>query len=635
MRFALIGQPNSGKSTLFNQVAGYKAETGNFSGTTVKYTESKVRVSGEVIELVDLPGTYSLTGTNPAERESLKYLATHQVDVIINVIDATNLSQGLSLTIELLELQKPVVVALNMMDEALRMGILIDRDRLQDLIGVKILPLVASKGRGVRPLFNYALNEAVSQRIPKRHQYHKHIEESINKVRAKLSQLEFFLPPDSVALKLLETDGLLSFVKKQLPEIGVIVQEERKNIIANLKKEPIWLFSAERHGLSANYARIVTRQGERRTTLRDKLDDIALHPFWGYFVLVGILWIFFQVIYSVGSFLEAPLLEFFESLELLLAGLIDPSSLIADLLIGTLQGISGGIAIVIPYLLPFLLGLGFLEDIGYLPRLAFLMDALMHRLGLHGKAIVPFILGYGCSVPAIMSTRTLENKRDRFIAATLATMVPCAARLAVIFGLVAFYLGPQVALGIYLYNLLIISLAGRILSVLMPEVTPGLILEIPVFRTPTIKSLVRKVWFRSREFIVEAWPIMIGGSVILSLFNHFGITSIFDFIIRPITWILGLPYKVGVPLIFGILRKELSLIMLRQALKISDFSDAMTPEQMIVFTVFIVFYVPCLATLAVLRRELGMRSMLIITALTILIATGAALIARGFISLVI
>ena len=260
-----------------------------------------------------------------------------------------------------------------------------------------------------------------------------------------------------------------------------------------------------------------------------------------------------------------------------------------------------------------------------------MMDALMHRIGLHGKAVVPFILGYGCNVPAVMSTRLLEDRRDRFLAATLATLVPCAARLAVVFGLVAFYLGPWAALGIYLFNLFTIAITGRIISALLPEDTPGMILEMPAYHVPTMRNVFYKAWFRAKEFVVEAWPILIVGSAVLAVLNYLQLAGYFNILVRPLTWILGLPAQTGVPLIFGILRKELSLIMLRQALGVADFAAALTQEQMITFTVFVVFYVPCLATLAVLRRELGSRDMLVITGLTVVIATLAALAARGLV----
>jgi ferrous iron transport protein B len=269
-----------------------------------------------------------------------------------------------------------------------------------------------------------------------------------------------------------------------------------------------------------------------------------------------------------------------------------------------------------------------LEDVGYLPRIAFLMDALMHRIGLHGKAIVPFILGFGCNVPAVMSTRTLEEPRDRWMAAALSTLVPCAARLAVVFGLVAFYLGPLPALLLYLFNLFVIAVTGRILTRLLPEDSPGLILEMPPYRVPTFKNVFAKAWFRVREFVVEAWPVLIAGSAVLAALTYFKVAGIFNLLVRPITWTLGLPYATGLPLIFGLLRKELSLVMLGQALGTMNFGSAMTPVQLLTFTVFVVFYVPCVATLMVLRRELGTKAMLSITGITVVVAMVAALAAR-------
>ncbi len=228
-----------------------------------------------------------------------------------------------------------------------------------------------------------------------------------------------------------------------------------------------------------------------------------------------------------------------------------------------------------------------------------------------------------------MSTRTLEEPRDRFMAAALATLVPCAARLAVVFGLVAFYLGPIPALGLYIYNLFVIAVTGRILTHLMPEDSPGLILEMPPYRTPTIRAVFNKAWFRIREFVVEAWPTLIAGSGILAVLSYYNLAIYFNLLVRPFTWLLDLPEVVGVPLIFGILRKELSLVMLGQALGTMNFATAMTPTQLFTFTVFVMFYVPCVATLIMLRRELGTKGMAWITLLTVLVALVAALIARG------
>jgi len=568
LRIALIGQPNCGKSTLFNQVAGYKAETGNFTGTTVKYTESKVRVAGEVVEIVDLPGAYTLEAGSPAEREAASYLQSNEVDVIINVVDASRLALGLELTLELLPLNKPVIVALNMMDEADRLGLHIDGLGLQKEIGMPVLPLVASKGRGVRGVF---------------------------------------LKAREVGKAGLDTKSALSTAEVDTKEDN----------------------SEERHVQARMLAEKFVKQGERRTSRRDRLDDVLLHPIWGYAILLFILYLFFQAVYGIGQLIEPPLLAFFDAVTQSALAPFGAQGLLSEIILGVMQGIAAGIAIVLPYLLPFLFGLGVLEDIGYLPRVAFLMDALMHRIGLHGKAIVPFILGYGCNVPAVMSTRTLEEPRDRYLAAALATLVPCAARLAVVFGLVAFYLGPLAAFALYLFNLLVIAVTGRILNSLMPEDSPGLILEMPTYRTPTLKNVTGKAWFRIREFVVEAWPILIAGSAVLAVLNFYNAAVAFNLLVRPLTWSLGLPSEVGVPLIFGILRKELSLVMLSQALGTVNFDTALSIPQMVTYATFVMFYLPCLATLSVLRRELGTRSMLTISALTVVVAQVAAWIAWG------
>ena len=564
MRIALIGQPNCGKSTLFNQVAGYKAETGNFTGTTVTFTESSVRVGGETIEVVDLPGTYTLAGTNPAEREASRYLLSENVDVIINVLDASHVAQGLELTIELLAMKVPVIVAMNMMDEASRIGIRLDGPALQEKLGVPVMPLIASRGRGVKPLFLAALRMGKKENL--------------------------------------DTSNYLE-----------IKENERM----------------ARHHLAGDLEREFVQRGERRVSKRDRLDDFLLHPFWGYVGLVLILYTFFQVVYGVGVLIETPLLAFLEMVTAQAAAYLGEGKLFTEIVIGALQGVIAGLGIVLPYLMPFLLGLGLLEDIGYMSRVAFLMDALMHRIGLHGKAIVPFILGYGCNVPAVMSTRTLDDPKERFVAAALATLVPCAAILSVVFGLVAFYLGPLMALILYLLNIFVIALVGRILTAMIPEDTPGLILEIPPYRIPTLRTVVQKAWFRIKEFLVEAWPLLIAGSAILALANYFNAADFFNMLSRPVTWTLGLPAATGVPLIFGIFRKELSLVMLGQALGSMSFDTVLTSVQMITFTVFVMFYIPCLATLSALRRELGTKDMLTITGLTVVIAMVTALLARG------
>lgn len=631
MRIALIGQPNCGKSTLFNQVAGYKAETGNFSGTSVTFTESQVRLLGTVVDVVDLPGTYSLAGTNPAEREVIKYLTSNNVDVVVNVLDASHLSHGLAMTVELLELEVPMVIALNMMDEADRLGIRIDVESLEARFGVPVVPMIASKGRGIQPLFVNAFQVGQKNQVPNQPRYSADLEHALEVLVDDLKDVESYLNPRALALKLLEGDQeVLKKAEAQNPALVTDLKSIQESLFHQRGQTSEWIINGERAALADQVADRVIKQGKRKITFRDKLDDILLHPVFGYVGLVLILYLFFQIVYSLGGLIEAPLMQVFEQIETWLISLLGGGEgFFPQIMVGLIQGVSGGVAIVLPYLVPFLIGLGILEDVGYLPRVAFLMDALMHKLGLHGKSIVPFILGFGCNVPAIMSTRILEDKRERFISAALSTLVPCAARLAVVFGLVAFYLGPVLALGIYLFNLFVIALTARILARIVPDTSPGLILEMPVYRVPTARTVFNKAWWRIREFIVEAWPLLIAGSVILAILNFINAAYYLNILVRPISWILGLPQEVGVPLIFGILRKELSLVMLGQALGSMAFGDVLTPVQMITYAVFVVFYVPCLATMIVIRKEMGRKAMWYIVGMTTIIATLAGLLARG------
>jgi ferrous iron transport protein B len=485
-------------------------------------------------------------------------------------------------------------------------------------------------------LFVKAYQIAQSNRIPEQPQYSEAIEGILTVLTPKLENIKSHLRGRALAIKLLEGDqGIVDDVIAQAPEIESDLNSLQKISKHQSGRSAEWVIQEERSNKAHSIVDRVVQQGKRRISIRDRLDDILLHPFWGYVLLIAILYLFFQLVYSLGGLIEAPLMDLFNSFEAWITGIFGGSqSLLVQVFIGLIQGISGGIAIVLPYLAPFLIGLGVLEDVGYLPRVAFLMDSLMHKLGLHGKSIVPFILGFGCNVPAIMATRILEDKRERYISAALSTMVPCAARLAVVFGLVAYYLGPVVALGIYLFNLFVIALTAMLLSKLVPETSPGLILEMPVYRIPTLRTVSNKAWWRIREFVVEAWPLLIVGSIVLAIFNYLNIAIYLNGLVRPLSWALGLPNEVGVPLIFGVLRKELSLVMLGQALGSMEFSQVLSPIQMITYSVFVVFYMPCMATMVVIRKELGRRAMWHIAGLTTLIATLAAMFTRGIAELI-
>jgi ferrous iron transport protein B len=421
-------------------------------------------------------------------------------------------------------------------------------------------------------------------------------------------------------MRLLEEDPY--FLKKyRTNEILKIKDKISREIARNCGQDPALAFSSERHAKSLDIFEACAKVKTPQKDFREDIDNVLMHPIWGYVFLVFIMYAFFQLVFKFGGYLEGPLLSVFDGLIHQLEASMGTQSIWAKLLEGVIQGFSGGIAIVLPYLLPFLLGLSILEDLGYLPRVAYLTDIFMHKIGLHGKSVIPFILGYGCSVPAVMATRILESRREGVIASILAVMVPCSARSTVIFGLVAYYVGPNAALGIYVLNIFVIALAGKIMTRLMPEEAPGLILEVPAYRLPSWRVLLLKTWFRLREFIYVAWPILIVGSVVLSLIEFAHWDLIINNLLYPITYALSLPKQVGVTLIFGILRKELSLIMLMQALGTNQLGQALSHLQMMTFTIFVVFYIPCAATIGVLWKEIGGRWPLF----TILFTTGLAL----------
>ncbi len=632
MKAVLVGQPNCGKSTIFNYLSGYKAIVSNFPGTTVKYTASKLFINGYTCECVDLPGTYSLISMDAAEIEARKYLLRETVDVIINVMDASLLGRSLELTLELLELNKPMVIALNMVDEAERKGIQIDIEKLSQILGVPVVKTIAYTGKGLAELVRTALEVHKKQIIGQPIYLSKDVEEIVVKLTSKVDKIArtLNLPPRFLALKLLEKDtefekilettafSLLSFVNKT-----------QKHLEQTHGRPSDVVISSERHALAMNiYETVVKILRSPKPDIRDKIDDVLMHKIWGYIFLALIFYLFFTLVFKIGSFIEEPLISLFDQSLTEIQKYIHRSSFIYVIIEGIIQGIAGGIAIVLPYLTPFLIGLAILEDSGYLPRVAFLLDTFMHRLGLHGKSVIPFLLGYGCSVPAVMSTRILESERDRFITAILTTLIPCSARTVIIMGLVFYYLGPNYAFGIYILNLLVVGLAGKVLTRMYPEVTPGLLLEVPNYHLPSYKTVWIKSWYRLKEFIVIAWPILIVGSIVLGILQFFQLDKIINTLCLPITIPLALPPEVGTTLIFGILRKELSLIMLLQALGTKDILTVMNKGQILTFTIFVVFYIPCAATIAALWREIGGKKTGLAIIFSVMIAFTMAILFR-------
>ena len=624
MKFVLAGQPNSGKSTIFNSVAGYRSATANFPGSSISFTVSKVLIHGREIELVDLPGIYSLTSSQAETGKAEGFLVAGDFDLIINVIDASRLGRSLELTQQLLELERPMIVCLNMMDEATRGGMEVDHELLAQQLGVPVVRTIGQRGIGVKELFRDALRHASigDPSIPRT--LDREVEEAVEQVVNLMATAGITTPapPRFAAQKLLERD---QHFERDVYGAHPDFKREVRGVAAVLQKAHGWsadqVISGSRHALAHCIEEVVVTHERPTIGWRDRVDRVLLHPLTGGPVMVAILGLLFWVVFRVGQRLEMPLVELTEQLAASLATRLPPDTLMGTVAAGALTGVAGGVAIVLPYLLPFLIGLALLEDTGYLPRMAYILDNFMHRIGLHGKSVLPLILGYGCSVPAIMSARILPSLRDRRITAVLASFIPCSARTIVIFGLVAAYMGPLWALGIYLFNLFVVVALGNILARKMKGTSPGLILEIPELQIPNIRTLGAKTWLTLKEFITIAWPLLVASSVVLGVLEWADAADAVNGLLAPLTvWILGLPAAVGMTLIFGILRKELTLVMLVQALGTTQLQTVMTQGQMLTFTLFVVFYVPCVATIAVMAKELGWRDTAWITLFSVVLA---------------
>ena len=559
-KIVLMGNPNVGKSVVFSRLTGANVIASNYPGTTVDFYEGSMRLEGEHVKIIDAPGTYSLKPTNKAEEVSASLF--EDADIIINVVDATNLERNLYLTLEILEREKPTVIALNLWDETKHLGIEIDYKKLEEMLGVPVVPTVALTGEGIKELVE-RLKEAKKVEFP------------------RLSEDEKWV------------------------KIGKIIKE----------------VEAIKH---------------HHHTLRERLSDITIKPVTGIPIAIIIVAFSFFVVRIIGEGLITYVLDpLFDAYYPVATGISNflGSGIIHDILIGTLidgkidymqsmglltTGLYVPFGAVLPYIISFYFTLSLLEDSGYLPRLATLVDNIFHKLGMHGHGIVPVFLGLGCNVPGVLSSRALETRKQRFISATLtAISVPCMAQTAMIFGILGPY-GMRYVAMVYATLFAVFIIAGLLLNKFVKGESPEIFLDIPPYRRPSMKAIAKKTWMRIRWFLEDAIPWLFLGVLLVNILYAIGFLQWLGNVFSPITsgW-LGLPDESTTALLIGFLRKDLAVGMLLPL--------GMKPMQLVIATTILAIYFPCIATFAVMLKELGIKDLM--KSVAIMIAT--ALIVGG------
>lgn len=639
--FALAGNPNVGKSTLFNRLTGMGVMTANYPGKTVELNIATTDYDGSHIGIIDLPGTYAIGSVSEDQWVARQAVLDGQPDVVIVMVDATNLVRNLYIVLQFLDLGLPLVVALNLVDQAERVGLTTDVDRLALLLGVPVVETVATQGKGLDQLMAAALKVARRPRGRLAHsaRYDLDTEKLISELEADIAATQngfpYGLSSRALSILLLERDQ--EFIEAiNGSETGRPLIHKAERLSAKLeemhgKPSPVSL-ARERYGLAG----VITSEAqlsERRTaSLSERLWRYTTSPLSGLLILSAALVALFAFLFFVGTFLSDQFtyiwtLTASPFIDAIIKTIAGTGWVARTLDWGFDAGIMATLGVGIPYVLTFYFLLALLEDTGYLNSVAFLTDRLMHKFGLHGRAIIPLIAGAGCNVPAIIGTRVLTTERERVVASTLITMVPCSARTAVIIGALAFVGGWQPAAAVFAIVLLLIVAVGLALNRILPNQPGGLVMEMFPFRAPSLLSISKKTWYRFKHFITAAMPIVFVGSIVLGAAYETGYIWKLSAPMAPVIegW-LGLPAVAGLTLLFAVLRKELALQLLVTLAVVKYGPEAknllkfMTADQLFVYALVNTIYIPCVATIAILARELSWKKAISISGFTVMLA---------------
>lgn len=657
-KIALAGNPNSGKTATFNRLCGAFQRVGNWPGVTVERKEGTLLTNNTdlKVKVVDLPGIYSLTPYSEEEIVSREYILTEHPDVIVNVVDTTNLTRSLNLTLQLMELDIPMILVLNIYDEAIEKGITVKINKLSKLIGMPIIKTVATKGEGIDELSSEIEKNILNgpERPSKKVIYGNFLESILEQITECLEedkQLCSTVPSRWLALKILEADEPVFHLLHERTvwlNLEPIIQQANKSIRSHYHGEPQTFLADERVAFIRGALKECTKSTpdcEQRDNLSDNLDKLLLNRWLGLPLFIFVLWAIFQTTFRLGEYPMDWIERFFDWSKTFAAAHITSPALESLVVEGVLSGV-GGVLIFFPLILILFVLLSFLEDSGYMARIAFLVDSLMHKIGLHGRSFLPMIMGFGCTVPALMACRTLKNKSDRLTTMLILPLMSCGARLPVYMLMAGAFFAPKdagnIIMGIYLFGVLLSCFCALILkNTLFKGLSEPFVMELPPYRFPSVRSLFLSGWHSCLLFLKKAATIILAASIVLWFMLNYpkpqiingqpapskietSIAGKIGKFVEPAIKPLGFDWRLGVSLISGLTAKEvvvstMSTIYASDAPKelknehghLTQKNLAMHLKQSyskstaIAFMIFVLIYIPCLAAVGVFHKEAG------------------------------
>ena len=655
INIALVGNPNCGKTSFFNRATGLREKVGNYSGVTVDAKKGVFHHKGYTINLVDLPGTYSITEYTPEEIYVREYVTGTHPDMVLNVVDATNLERNLFLTTQLIDMNIRVIMALNMFDELIRGGDTLDYDQLGRLLGIPIIPTTASKGIGVEEVLDKIIEVFEDRAEESRHvhiNYGQDIEAAITRIKETVlpnREATDAYTPRYIAIKLLEDDRLMKEYLQRVPnypQIEETARRERQSLERAYKEDVGTIIINAKYGFVRGALKETFHAGEKeKRQLSTAIDTLLTHRWLGFPFLIVFMWVMFEATFTLGAYPQEWIEAGVGALGEWVASVV-PEGPLNDLLVdGIISGV-GGVIVFLPNILILFFFISLMEDTGYMARAAFMLDRLMHKIGLHGKSFIPLLIGFGCSVPAIMATRTLESRRDRIVTMLITPFMSCSARLPVYILLVsAFFPNRQglVLLSIYFVGILLAILTSLLLKkTLFAQTSEPFVMELPPYRMPTARNTLIHMWGKSVQYLKKMGTIILFASILIWALGYFPVERSVSVdaaehmeesyigqigkAIEPAIAPLGFDWKMGVSIITGVAAKEIVVSSMGILYHVPDADESseplidalheqVRPDGTPVFTplvaygfmLFVLIYFPCMATIAAIKKEAGTR----------------------------